>query len=382
MVKQIALAVAAAVMIETAQAGVIDVPKPEPTVRLQAILEVGTTSICGMREAPHLIEHLLLSGTPYGKAPLDAILSLRSQGITLSALTRSDFTEITLEGPEAKAQAMSQALVTFLGRSSLPNLGFEHEKRVILSELRASPDFISGPTLYERFIAKHSGGTAPCARDEIKFLDYDFDAVQRAYQEHYVADNISVTALGQPGVFDLERLESEIKAGKASTIANSQTGKREHVESLQIQGRPGLVEIILPIAGRSELPAQAAQAIADQVRLEVQRHIRDEHHLYFARTFVDQSLKGGWLRLEIPNTTEEHIPAIKTVIKSAINNAILTDDYPDPVWQLRGGELKASPVGPAIVISPAHPRVSLWNRLGSWMANLVASFKRLLPNVN
>lgn len=104
-----------------------------------------------------MIEHLLLSGTIYGENPVDAVIALPAKGIKLSKLTRSDFTQFTLEGPADKAKLMGQAIATFLGQSLLPKAGFEHEKHAIIHELRAPKSYVSSPTFYERFIAATAG---------------------------------------------------------------------------------------------------------------------------------------------------------------------------------------------------------------------------------
>lgn len=61
MVKRYAILALCAASIQTAHAGsgTLSAPLREQPVRLHAVVSVGTTSVCGMREAPHLIEHLL-----------------------------------------------------------------------------------------------------------------------------------------------------------------------------------------------------------------------------------------------------------------------------------------------------------------------------------
>lgn len=70
-----------AVIAQSAQAALTTavITPDAPTAKLEAIVSVGTTTTCGMREAPHLIEHLLLSGTEYGETPVDAVITLRER---------------------------------------------------------------------------------------------------------------------------------------------------------------------------------------------------------------------------------------------------------------------------------------------------------------
>nr|WP_256679090.1 insulinase family protein [Pseudomonas sp. MWU12-2323] len=326
-----------------------------------------------MREAPHLIEHLLLSHTRYGETPVDAILALRAKGIKLAATTHSDFTEFTLEGPAAKAELMSQAMMVFLSRSSLPKQGFEREKRTILSELRADDSYVSSPSFYERYIAVKAGARQPCAADTNKFLNYDYAAVQNAYERLYTPDSVHLVAQAPVSVFDLDAIASTLPRRVTAPSATSQDGARETTESLEVRGSPGQFEFILPIKGRRELPSDAADALADQVRLEVQAHLRATYQLYTARSFVDQSLVGGWIRLEIPRVNQEKAPELLAIAKKAVNAVDLSQFNNDPVWQAYGSKLTSDPVGTPVVAELAPPNTGLFQRVTTAFWKIVAS---------
>ncbi|MPQ69319.1 insulinase family protein [Pseudomonas sp. MWU12-2323] len=375
MCKRFALSALFAAIIQTAQAGVlpIEVPQPEQPVVLRALVDAGTTSSCALREAPHLIEHLLLSHTRYGETPVDAILALRAKGIKLAATTHSDFTEFTLEGPAAKAELMSQAMMVFLSRSSLPKQGFEREKRTILSELRADDSYVSSPSFYERYIAVKAGARQPCAADTNKFLNYDYAAVQNAYERLYTPDSVHLVAQAPVSVFDLDAIASTLPRRVTAPSATSQDGARETTESLEVRGSPGQFEFILPIKGRRELPSDAADALADQVRLEVQAHLRATYQLYTARSFVDQSLVGGWIRLEIPRVNQEKAPELLAIAKKAVNAVDLSQFNNDPVWQAYGSKLTSDPVGTPVVAELAPPNTGLFQRVTTAFWKIVAS---------
>ena len=366
---RLAIAALCAMSIPMASAEVqaLSTTMPEQHVVLRAIVDAGTTSVCGMREAPHLIEHLVLSDTQYGQTPVDAILTLRTEGIKLSALTHSDFTEFTLEGPASKADQMGAALLTFLSRPSIPKMGFEREKRTITNEVKAGDSFVSSPTLYERFIAANAGGRLPCHADPLPFLSYDYDAVQDAYARLYAPENIRLIAQAAPGTFNMTELVAALSVRKAVPALNSQDGSREPAESQQVTGRPGLVELIFPISGRAELPKDAAEALADQARLELQAHIRRSYQLYTARSFVDQSINGGWIRLEVPELDNDKAPELMQIAKRAMASVNVTSYGDDPVWLLHGSHYSSEPVKTPLVaeIPPAN---SIWS---SWLARVV-----------
>ena len=369
MVKSSTIAALCVAIANTANAGVqtSNSPLPQRLVTLQAVIANGTVSNCGMREAPHLIEHLLLSDTSYGDAPLDAILALRTQGIKLSALTHSDFTEYTLEGPPAQAEKMSKALIAFLGRPSIPKLGFEREKTTILREVRASRDYTSSPTFYERFIAAKAGARKPCSADSKPFMAYEYDDVQRIYKQYYTPDAIKLIARASPGTFDLKRIASELNKREANRLEPQDDGIREKADSIKVIGRVGVVELFFPIAGRATLPQGAANALADQARLEIQAHIRKSYQLYTARSFVDQSLVGGWIRLEIPNIAPGKAGELRQIALGAMNGLDFSQQTDDPIWVAFGSKLTNNPVGKPMIaeVASTHP-----SPLHSWVSGL------------
>lgn len=373
MVKRFAIAALFAASIPTANAEPQTslTPLAEQSASIHVFIGVGTTSACGLREAPHLIEHLLLSNTAYGENPVDAVLSLRARGIKLTATTHSDFTEFVLEGPASTAPEMEHALTTFLGRTSLPNIGFEREKKTIAREVRAGLDYISSPTFYERFIGVYAHGDKPCSADSKRFLDYTLEEVQRVYERFYVNDNIRVVAEAEPGTFDLSAIAHSISRPSSGLNLDAQNQKQEYAQSLLIEGREGLVEVLFPIQGRASLPADAAAALADQARLEVQAHIRREYQLYSARTFIDQSLSGGWIRLEVPELQSEKAAEIAHLAEAAMNS-VQTDEYHhDPLWVSLGSKLSSQAVGAPIIAEPPHQDAG-------WLKRMWLGFLRML----
>lgn len=376
MVKRFALAAVCAASLPQALANVqvTEVNSQPASISLHAYIGTGTTSVCGLREAPHLIEHLLLSDTEYGENPVDAVLALRARDIKLSAATHSDFTEFTLEGPAGAAREMERALITFLGRSSLPSMGFEREKKTITREVRADDEYISSPTFYERFISVHAGAVAPCAADSKPLLAYTLDEVNSVFQRLYVADNVRIVAAGRKGAFDLNAIASAIRLPSTPHSLNSQAAMREDAHAMQVEGREGLVEVIFPIAGRATLPADAAQAMADQARLRVQSHIRRKFQLYSARTFIDQSLIGGWIRLEVPELTQDGVAEVVGIAQAAMSDTDGSGQWTDPVWVSLGSHLSGAPVGDPVV-ARSHTSSAGW--FGQLIRLLAELFTRL-----
>ncbi|WP_116893042.1 hypothetical protein [Pseudomonas savastanoi] len=376
MVKRFTLAAICAASIPHAIANVqlAEVSTQPPLISLHAYVGIGTTSVCGLREAPHLIEHLILSDTEYGENPVDAILALRASGIKLSARTHSDFTEFSLEGPSGSAIEMQRALVTFLGRRSLPTLGFEREKLTITREMGADENYISSPTFYERFISVHAGAVAPCAADSKPFMAYTLDEMNSVFKRMYVADNIRIVAVDHQENFDLDAIASALRLPDTAPPPSHQTGQREDARVLKIEGRRGLVEVIFPIAGRANLPADAAQEMADQARLRVQSHIRRKYQLYAAHTFIDQSLNGGWIRLEVPDLPEGDAAEVVSIAQAAMSNVGRNGRWADPVWASLGSHLAGLPIGDPVIAERKIFSVGVLEQLRRMIAELLALF--------
>jgi hypothetical protein len=350
-------------------------PMQEQPVVLMAIIEVGTTSLCGLRDAPHLIEHLLLSDTRYGANPVDAVVSLRAQGIKLTAMTHSDFTEYTLEGPASMASTMGDALVTFLSRASIPKSGFEREKKAILNEIRAPDSYVSEPTFYEQFIAYWANGDLLCSSDPIPFLAYDYDSVQEAYDLLYTQDRIKLVGQAATGTFDLDAIAAKLTRPDTSTYTlNPKDGNRGKPKRITPIGRPGLVEVIYPIAGRDKLSADAAQELADQARFAVQAHIRNTYQLYTARTFVDQSLHGGWLRLEVPGLDKAATGEVMTVAGQGMDQVIVDRFSADPIWRAFGEGRTDIPLLLGVV-------AELQESSRGWLAKFMDQLRELIRSI-
>ncbi len=303
---------------------VVEQPVAVATVSLSVVAKVGMTSTCGMREAPHLIEHLLLSETEYGETPADAIGALLNHSVRLSAITGSDYTKFTFEGPPASATVIERALLTFLARPSLPRSGFEREKRAIISEVRAPDDYKSTGSVYERYLHEYAGAAPACGADSLALIEYPYPAVNDLFQAAYSEPNLMLITTAPAGTFRLDMLANAITVSRDSEAPSLTSQDRfqgpTNESPLVLYGRPGLVEIIYPVKGLADLSSTSASLLADKVRFAIQAHIRREFGLYHARTFLDQSLKGGWLRIEVPGLENENAQRVLEVAQDVIDN--------------------------------------------------------------
>lgn len=350
----------------TAGASIQVVEQPSvATVSLSVVAKVGMTSTCGMREAPHLIEHLLLSETEYGETPADAIGALLNHSVRLSAITGSDYTKFTFEGPPASATVIERALLTFLARPSLPRSGFEREKRAIISEVRAPDDYKSTGSVYERYLHEYAGAAPACGADSLALIEYPYPAVNDLFQAAYSEPNLMLITTAPAGTFQLDMLANAISVSRGSEAPSLTSQDRfqgpTNESPLELYGRPGLVEIIYPVKGLADLSSTSAGLLADKVRFAIQAHIRREFGLYHARTFLDQSLKGGWLRIEVPGLDNENAQSVLQVAQDVIDNVQASE--------LEAGWLQptyagSSPtLGKPIVIEAPKPTKSLIDQL-------------------
>lgn len=338
----------------------MSLPAPTQPAELHVVVTAGMTSACGLREAPHLIEHMLLSDTRYGDNPVEAMLTLKDEGITLKAFTLLDYTHFTLSGPVSKVELMGEALAEFLGRSSIPRMGFEREKHAILNELRQTNQYVSRGSLFERFVAMHAGGPKACPADDKPLVLYQFAEVDELYRQLYTADSLHLAGVNVPADFDLPGLLNRITQGKAVNKAVIESASTQTTNDLSIIAPPGITEIIFPIQGRARLPNDAAMAIAERMRLEIQAYLRNELGLYSARSFVDQGLSGGWIRLEIPSLPTgmaEEVAAIAQQAATRIDVSFYNDDV---VWSMLGGGIADETIMRHIVAPPPADRLVGW----------------------
>lgn len=285
---------------------------------LRATVGVGMLDACGYREAPHIIEHLLLSDTQFGATAADMMVSLNEHGIALEAVTRQDFTEYVIHGPSIKAALIEEAAIAILARSQLPSAGFETEIKAILLEHNASSNYVSRGAYFEQYAAVHHGAPAPCPDDTTELVKYSHANVQDYYDAFYVQDNISLLSVGPSSDLDVARVaERIVQARPDPGLVQRYTGERLRIDAIQTAQFPGTLEVLFAVPGRDTLPHYFAQQLAETLRLQLQAYLREAPVAYQARSVVHQSRGAGWVSLTAvvgTDTTELDSEAIELFI--------------------------------------------------------------------
>ncbi|MAG67035.1 MAG: hypothetical protein CMK74_14390 [Pseudomonadales bacterium] len=267
-------------------------------VVLRATVEFGMLDACGYREAPHVIEHLLLSDTQFGATAADMMVSLHQHGVALEAVTRQDFTEYVLHGPASKAAIIEEAATAILARPQLPSSGFETEIKAILLEHNASSDFVSRGAYFEQYAAVHHGTRAPCRDDALELAEYSHANVQGYYDAFYVQDNISLLSVGPTSELDVARVAERIAQTRPDPERIQRySGERLGLNTIKTAQFPGTLEVLIAVPGRDTLPHYLAQQFAETLRLELQAYLRKAPVAYQARSVVHQSKAAGWVSL-------------------------------------------------------------------------------------
>ncbi len=301
-------------------------------VVVRAVIGVGMLDSCGYREAPHLIEHLLLSETRFGDTAADLMVSLNRYSVDIEAVTRQDFTEYVLRGPASSAEIIEEAAVAILARPQLPSSGFESEIDAILLELNADGSYVSRGSYFEQYGALHHGIPGPCPDDSIPLKKYSHAKVQSIYDAFYVSGNISLLSVGPASGLDISRIAAEIEDARPA-LANVQRyeGERLSMNTIHTAQFAGTLEVLFAIPGRDTLPHYLAQQLAESARLELQAHLRKVPIAYQARSVLHQSLQAGWISLTAvlgSEIEEVDVNTIKGHVLNAVNEHqfTLSDD--------------------------------------------------------
>lgn len=294
-------------------------------VVLRATVGVGMLDTCGYREAPHLIEHLLLTNTQFGATPADMMVSLHEHGIALKAVTRQDFTEYVLHGPASKADIIEEAAIAILARPQLPSSGFETEIQAILLEHKAGTNYVSRGAYFEQYAAVHHGTRAACHDDPAALVQYSHAKVQKYYDAFYVQDNISLLSVGPTSDLNVARIAERISEARPNPDQIERyRGDRLDLNAIQTAQFPGTLEVLFAVPGRDTLPHYIARQFAETLRLQLQAYLRKAPVAYQARSIVHQSNGAGWVSITAvlsKEATELDPQAIETLM------AELVDEY-------------------------------------------------------
>lgn len=293
---------------------------------LRAEINAGTLDACGARETPHLIEHLLLSETAYGETPADMMLALSKHGVSLRAVTKQDYTEFVLSGPETAGEEIERAMSEILARPNLPESSVDREVDAILMELGQSARYRSKPHAFEAYSARNFGTQPPCGQDAIALKNLPHAETLAVFERLYVAENIKLVAVGPASKLSIERLASAIENARPRGMAVARiTTLPEQREDVIVNEYPesgaGRLEFLIAIGGREAIPPLVAKNLAEQLRLEAMASLRRAPASYTVKSVLHQSNSGGWISLTA-DVSSSRLDVAITMTRNQVAHAI------------------------------------------------------------
>ena len=210
------------------------------SVSFRVVVNVGQADYpCGRKETPHFLEHLLFNGTSsHTESELDDLVE--EHGGSWNAYTRQESTDYELDIFSKYAPLGLEILHEIITDSQVTQENVDRSRDIIHRESGGRPSMVenwyrdlgfgrSGSALaHDRLVA---GTSYAC--DDMEIAD-DIDRVDilQAYEQHYVASNMTLVVVGD---FDSAVMKSAIE----STFGSIASGERNQ---RQLQGPAPLTE--------------------------------------------------------------------------------------------------------------------------------------------
>jgi hypothetical protein len=286
----------------------------------------GLLDSCDMREAPHVIEHLVLSETKFGRTPADLIATLARKGVRATAVTRQDFTEYVFEGAPGTGSLISQAVLETVGRSTLPISSAVREVEAIRLELGKGKGFVSESHAFEQWAYEHILGTPkPCMDSSVPVDEFSHAKFSDLFQNHYGVNTYSLTVAGPGAEIDAAALADGLRKRRPGGVAlpritSTQISPMD--EYIPVAGggsNVGLIEVLVGIDGRKTFPPSAAKLVAEALRVEIQTQLRHQPIGYTAKTVVHQSNTAGWISIYASIDADDHAEIAEQLRNIAID---------------------------------------------------------------
>jgi len=308
------------------------------SIAVRVEVDYGLLDSCEAREIPHIIEHLVLAETRYGRTPADLIEALNKQGVRITAVTRQDFTEYTFEGTRQSAAIIQDAVLQTLGRASLPENSLAREVSAIHLETGSVGVPFPQAHPFEPWAYTYiPGSPAPCPSLG-HTPDYSFPKVAESYQQHYGEAAFSLTVVAPAGTFDGAKLAEALEAARPGGVAKVPGAPAEvlplpPVTQLEaLKGEPAFFELLIAIPGRKTLPSIKAREAAESVRLAIQSKLRVQPAAYTAKSVIHQSNSAGWISVtaytnldEVGSLSEEMRETAQQAYRDSLNRPAMLD---------------------------------------------------------
>jgi hypothetical protein len=283
------------------------------TIAVRVEVDYGLLDSCDAREVPHIIEHVLLSETRFGKTPADFISALGQKGVRVSAVTRQDFTEYVFEGPPGTGPLIHDAVVETLGRAKLPTDSIAREIEAIRLEVGGMPGFVSQSHPFEEWAYTHiPGAQKACQNTGVPVSDFSHANFSDKFEQFYGSSNYRLSVVAPAGELNIQELSDALfslrpKAKTPVRVTNVVTTPMPVLTAVETgKDESGVLEVLIGIPGRNALIPGKAREAADEIRIAVQAALREQPVAYTARVIVHQSNTAGWISVSSPVEDGDH----------------------------------------------------------------------------
>lgn len=185
----------------------------------------------GQFGSTHFLEHLLFKGTPT-KSARDISIAFDSVGGSANAATAKEYTSYYARVQSQALPLAVEVIADMFTSAVIADKDFETEKTVILEELAMNeddPEDVAHEALAESLLPGHELGR-PIGGTRETILAVQRDSVWKHYKQHYVPQNLVVTAAGAVKHEELVALVTKYLepigwlANKSEPVARRQIG--------------------------------------------------------------------------------------------------------------------------------------------------------------
>ena len=204
-----------------------------PVISLQILVRVGSANELSKEAGiAHVMEHMMFKGTP--TRPVGMIASeVEAAGGEINAYTSLDQTVYYLSMASKFWEQGIDILADAVCNSIFDPTELEREKEVILEEIRRGnddPGHFVGEELFKNLYGAHPYGT-PIIGYEKTVKSFDQKMLNEFFEKWYVAENISIIAVGDFDTNKLVSLCEKLFAGRSKKMSAHTTYSKPRIVS-------------------------------------------------------------------------------------------------------------------------------------------------------
>jgi zinc protease len=189
----------------------------------------------------HLLEHMLLFGSPAGESGDTRLAEFRGHGIAANAHTDHDLLTFEVSCPAADSSWALSGLRQTVFNNRMDPQRLEKEKRVILEEilqLRDNPQYLGRLLLMQQLFAGHPYGRSPFG-DGSAIAKATAEDLQAFGKNYLIPDRCALSVVGDFALADMEKQVREswgiLEKGDSSTALIPPVNRLENNTDQQVE---------------------------------------------------------------------------------------------------------------------------------------------------